>query len=86
LGKCGEPDFIDVRTEKRIRRDYYRDLVPLWDFNRYSTRQIYREPFLVVEEVVIEEWTYNFGPTRFIRYLTFENEKLVNIVTGDYGF
>jgi hypothetical protein len=86
LGKCGEPDFIDVRTEKRVKRDYYRELVPLWDFNRYSTRQLYREPFLVVEEVVIEEWTYNFGPTRFIRYLTFENGKLVNIVSGDYGF
>ena len=86
INKCGEPAFIDVRTEKRIKRDYYRELFPWWDFGRYSDRRVYREPFLVIEEVIIEEWTYNFGPTRFIRYLTFENSKLVDVITGEYGF
>ena len=37
-------------------------------------------------EVKIEEWTYNFGPERFIRTLTFENGELVDIETGGYGF
>ena len=86
MNKCGEPAFIDVRTEKRIRRDYYRELFPPWDFGRYSDRRVYREPFLVTEEVIIEEWTYNFGPTRFMRYLTFENGRLVDVITGEYGF
>ncbi len=32
------------------------------------------------------EWTYNLGPTRFVRILTFRNSKLVYIRTGNYGY
>jgi hypothetical protein len=39
-----------------------------------------------VEQVKVEEWTYNFGPNRFIRILRFENGELVRIRDGDYGF
>jgi len=34
----------------------------------------------------IEEWTYNLGPDQFLRILTFENGKLVDVRTGDRGF
>jgi len=34
----------------------------------------------------IDEWTYNFGPNKFLRILTFENGKLVDIETGDRGY
>jgi hypothetical protein len=40
--------------------------------------------FLV--QVEVEEWTYNLGPYRFIRILRFENDRLIRIETGDYGF
>jgi hypothetical protein len=36
--------------------------------------------------VTVEEWTYNLGPTRFIRILTFRNSKLADIRTGNYGY
>jgi hypothetical protein len=36
--------------------------------------------------VTIDGWTFNFGPNRFTRILTFENNKLVDIKTGDYGY
>ncbi len=36
--------------------------------------------------VNVEEWTYNLGPNRFVRILTFRNGKLVDIRTGDYGY
>jgi hypothetical protein len=39
-----------------------------------------------VEKVRVEEWTYNFGPNRFMRILRFENGELVKIRDGDYGF
>ena len=52
----------------------------------YREKELYREPYLAVEDILIEEWTYNLGPTRFIRYLIFENGRLVDIKTGDYGF
>ena len=34
----------------------------------------------------IDEWTYNFGPNRFLRILKFENGELVDVETGDRGF
>ena len=80
--KCGKPSDREFRREKRIARDTYRDLFPA----PKREKEQYREPFLVEEYVEIEEWTYNLGPTFFIRYLTFENGKLVLIETGDYGF
>lgn len=36
--------------------------------------------------VTVEEWTYNLGPTRFVRILTFRNSKLADIRTGNYGY
>ena len=87
LSKCGEPDYKEVRTERRIKRDFYRDLFSQRFPDRYrQERDHYRDPLFTVEDVVIEEWTYNFGPTKFIRYLLFEDGRLVNISTGDYGF
>ena len=41
--------------------------------------------FEVLEEVTVEEWTYNLGPEQFIRILRFENGRLERIETGDYG-
>jgi hypothetical protein len=34
--------------------------------------------------VVVEEWTYNFGPGRFLRILTFRNSVLSSIKAGAY--
>jgi hypothetical protein len=35
--------------------------------------------------VTVEEWTYNFGPQRFMRVITFRNGRVVDIRTGGYG-
>lgn len=35
--------------------------------------------------VTYEDWTYNLGPNRFMRILTFKNGRLVDIRTGSYG-
>jgi len=36
--------------------------------------------------VVVDEWTYDLGPNRFVRIFTFRNGKLVDIRTGNYGY
>ena len=44
---------------------------------------------LDIEQVVpmeVEEWTYNFGPTRFMERLRFENGRLVESRPLGYGF
>jgi len=34
---------------------------------------------------VVDEWTYDFGPQRFVHYLTFLDGKLARVETGSYG-
>jgi len=78
--KCGQPDHIEYSQEERIRANYY-------SMHRYSRSKAYRHlPFIAKETIQIEEWTYNFGPTKFIRYLSFENDRLTKIELGDKGY
>ena len=43
-------------------------------------------PYGIKETFDMEKWTYNFGPTQFIRYLFFEKGKLTKIELGKRGF
>ena len=80
LVKCGQPSSRDSHYETRIKRDFYRDLNPPRESERY------RAPLFAEEEVEVEDWVYNFGSNRLLRFLTFENGILVSIETGDYGY
>lgn len=42
-----------------------------------ATRKVY---------IVVEEWLYNFGPSKWMYYLRFENGRLVGIETKGYGY
>jgi len=75
LRKCGEPSNVEVRQEIRTR-----------NLGSVVLGPEKRIQILVDELVTIEEWEYNSGPTKFIRYLTFENSFLVSIALGDYGY
>jgi hypothetical protein len=83
LHKCGDPDYVESWEEERIQKDYGLRREYDTENRRYTWN---REPFLVKEKVRIEEWTYNLGPTEFMRYLRFENGILTKISTGDKGF
>ena len=37
-------------------------------------------------EIAVETWTYNLGPSSFMRRLRFEDGELVNIETLGYGY
>ena len=79
---CGEPDHIDSWEEERILRDFRRRRT---DDDIYGRGRGYREPFLVKETIRVEIWTYDWGPSRLIHLLRFENGKLRDIETGGYG-
>jgi hypothetical protein len=79
LRRCGEPSHIEVWEEVRIKRDFGSGLFEMeMGLNRW--------PLFVKELVTIEEWEYNLGSNRFIRYLRFENGRLIRITEGDYGY
>ena len=80
LKKCGAPVNIASWEEERIKRDTYKN-IPV-----QSQEELSQEPLFVKEYVKIEEWEYNFGPTRFIYYLRFKNGKLERITSGEYGY
>lgn len=77
---CGEPDEAVQRVEYRTQRG--RVVGPC--VREGSKVRCGRTEETVVE-VVIDEWTYDFGRNRFIQYVTFEQGRLVSVRSGSYG-
>jgi hypothetical protein len=72
--KCGEPEFVIQRTIKRKVKV------------RARTPDLQAEESDEVEvDVLIDEWTYDLGPRRFIRFVQFENGRVIGVTTGGYG-
>jgi hypothetical protein len=80
LAQCGEPDHVEIWEEERVYRYYYQ---PRED---YRYQDDYLEPRYIKDRVIVEEWTYNHGPHRFMDHVRFENGKVRRIVSGDYGY
>ncbi len=72
IQKCGDPVEID-------RRSIFRQ--PLY--------WIHGRPYYVgngVVEIPVEVWIYNFGPSKLMRQIRFEDGKVVDIETLGYGY
>ena len=88
LAECGEPDHVEIYEEERIygfrhHPSYY------GNYDSYEYRgpnYRYGKPYRVKKLVIIEEWTYNHGPGRFMNHLKLENGIVVDITSGDYGY
>jgi hypothetical protein len=76
--KCGEPDFTGQRTEKRKVRVKVR----AGQGQRGYFEEVTEEREV---EILVDEWIYDLGPTRFIRNVLFENGRVVGVGTGGYG-
>ncbi len=76
LDQCGEPTSVEKPTH--VPGSNYRDPVELG-------HEQYRI-FLGQGNRTSEEWTYNFGPTKFMTYLSFQSGEVVRIETGGYGY
>jgi hypothetical protein len=75
--RCGDPDAVIQRTEKRKIKVKVRRGNPAAEQEELTEeREI---------EVLVDEWTYDFGADRFIRYVAFENARVVGVTTGGYG-
>jgi len=71
LEKCGEPDSVDER--RAIRGSRFRHPYGALEIDHF-------------EEILIEEWIYNFGPRKFQQFLEFENGELKKIKNLGYGY
>jgi hypothetical protein len=69
--KCGQPVSIEARV-------YYKSLRV-----SHPHHHVHQEISIPIE---VEEWVYNFGPHRLMRWLRFENDRLIQIQTLQYGY
>jgi hypothetical protein len=88
LAECGEPDQVEVWEEERVYK--FRDhpsYYGVYENYEYNGRDYeYGKPYRIRKLVIIEEWTYNHGPGRFMDHLRLENGIVQHITSGDYGF
>ena len=88
LAECGEPDHVEVWEEERVTK--FRDhpgYYGIYENYEYSDRNYeYGKPYRIRKLVIVEEWTYNHGPGRFMDHLRLENGIVRGIKSGDYGY
>ena len=71
LGKCGEPALMEARIEERSQFQ----ATP--DGRSGAGRSV---------TFRVERWTYNFGPQRFLQFVTLEMGRVVSVERGGYGY
>lgn len=78
LMKCGEPMDKQIRQESTSTRNRARQRGQRGQRGEdSSTTQ--------TVTVQVEEWTYNFGPNRFMQVVTFTDGKLTDVRSTTYG-
>lgn len=70
LHKCGDPALVEPRGFQQYVYPHY-----LGGVHPYVAAYGY-----------VEDWTYNFGPRRFMRLVRFADSKVVRIISLDYGY
>jgi hypothetical protein len=88
LAECGDPDYVEVWEEERSYRFHYHPrYYGIYDNYDYGgPDDEYGKPYRVKKRVIVEEWTYNHGPGRFMNHLRLENGIVRRITSGDYGY
>ena len=81
---CGEPVATQQRSIVRRgipRSRVYRD----GELRDYSDEELLIKDRSYVE-VLVEEWTYNFGPRKLMRIIRFENGLVAEVKELGYGY
>jgi hypothetical protein len=73
---CGDPDHVARRTE--TRKVKYRIIRWVQGVAEEATEE--REV-----EVQIDEWVYDMGPNRLVRFVSFENGRVIDVRAGEFG-
>ena len=81
---CGDPDTIQQRSIVRSGIPRSNSRVDDPDAPTQDDELLIRDRSYV--EVVVEDWTYNFGPNKLMRLIRFENGVVRDIEQLGYGF
>jgi len=88
LAECGAPDYVEVWEEEHVYKyRHHPSYYGIYDNYEYGpTITETDRPFRIRKMVVVEVWTYNHGPSRFLDHLRLENGIVTEITSGDYGY
>ncbi len=78
LQRCGPPAYSDTVYEARLA-------IPNTTIPRPLVGSTLASPYPGLQQVAVDEWVYNFGPTQFMPQLIFENGRLIEIRSLGYG-
>jgi hypothetical protein len=81
LADCGPPSGAEAWDEEQYE---YFGRPP--DPRQYREFERYGSAYRVRAVVRVEVWTYNYGPSRFVDYVRFENGRVRRIESGGYGY
>jgi len=88
LSECGEPDDVQVWEEERVygfrHHPQYYGVYDNYEYVHPGNGA--GQPYRIRKLVIVEEWTYNHGPSRFLDHLRLENGVVRDITSGDYGY
>ena len=80
---CGEPEAVNTRRFLRTQRLELAKLAPSQLPDNYVK---VGDQYQITEEVVVEDWFYNFGRNRLSQKVTFENGEIIRIESLGYGY
>lgn len=86
LRYCGEPAYITQRYIHRSTVFVPRRRTSLDANGRLRSNETAALNHAYPSEVLVEEWTYNFGPQKLMRLVRFENGLVVNVRELGYGY
>ena len=81
---CGDPDVVQQRSIVRSGIPRSSSRVDDSDAPTQDDELLIRDRSYV--EVLVEDWTYNFGPNKLMRLIRFENGVVRDIEQLGYGF
>ncbi|MFH1288658.1 MAG: DUF2845 domain-containing protein [bacterium] len=96
LSKCGEPSYKETRREEqKIEKRFL--IKNIQGYGKNNSKDSNNEDTSHTSYITVplwekktdkdvEEWIYNFGPSDFVQILSFEEDNLVKIEMGNYGY
>ena len=72
ISNCGKPDN---KSQRKVTTELYRRIFGTHKIKTYGKKT-----------VLIDEWTYNFGPNDFVYVLSFDGDTLITIKHTGRGY
>lgn len=81
---CGSPELKQQRSVIVTRGLEGNTLIS--NGRNYRSNKNLQQYLEYSEQVIIDEWEYNFGPNRLKQKVTFENGRIISIESAGYGY